>query len=71
MQHSLKNHCDIFCTKINFIRSDSMRSRQKIQTVASSEAEAIILSSNGFHLSSITGPVWPATFGTWPSTRPV
>ena len=40
-------------------------------TVASSDDEAMTLSSNGFHLMSVTGPRCPHTRGMFTSTRPV
>jgi hypothetical protein len=39
--------------------------------VASSEQDAITLSSKGFHLMSRTGPRCPVTFGVAISIRPV
>lgn len=40
-------------------------------TVQSSEHEAIMLSLNGFHLMSKTGPLWPVTLLALKSKRPV
>lgn len=43
----------------------------QIMTLMSSELEAIMLSSKGFHAKSKTSPWWPATRGLLSSTRPV
>lgn len=44
---------------------------RNVQTVASSEQEAMQKSLKGFHLMSITLPLWPDTLGWWGSTLPV
>jgi len=41
------------------------------ETVASSDDDAMMLSSKGFHLMSVTGPRWPQTRGIFTSARPV
>lgn len=45
--------------------------RSGVQTVASSEQEAMQQSLKGFHLMSNTLPLWPDTRGCWGSTLPV
>lgn len=45
--------------------------RSGVQTVVSSEQEAMQQSLKGFHLMSNTLPLWPDTRGCWGSTLPV
>lgn len=48
-----------------------LQKKKTFLTVQSSEQDAIMLSLNGFHFMSKTGPVWPVTRLALKSRRPV